>query len=156
MAIEIKIPKDIREYKEKWVLGLTLRQAICTVIAIGVSIPLYRYGVKIVGQEIISWVVILTAVPIFLIGYFKYNGMPFEQFALIWFKINFIYPEKRLYKTKNLYYEILEEDSKREKRELKKKNARHHKANNDRKERKQNKKQNKEGDSQDRTADNSL
>lgn len=42
--IEIRIPKEIRTYKEKLFFGLTLRQLICTLIAVVVNVPLYWFG----------------------------------------------------------------------------------------------------------------
>lgn len=108
--IEIRIPKEIRTYKEKLFFGLTLRQLICTVIAILVNVPLYWFGKDIIGAEAASWVVILIAMPLFLIGYFSYNGMTFEQFIKSFIQHEFIYPQKRKYETLNIF-EVLAQES---------------------------------------------
>ena len=41
--IEIKIPKEITEYKEKILFGLTIRQCVCAVAALAVCVPLYIF-----------------------------------------------------------------------------------------------------------------
>lgn len=101
--IEIKIPKEIRNYKEKLFFGLNLRQTLCTVIALGTNIPLYFALKPYLGDDLISWVIICIALPIFLIGYFNYNGMPFEQFIACIFRFMFLTPQRRKYKTENLF-----------------------------------------------------
>ena len=44
--IAVRIPKEIRAYKEKLVAGLTARQLIASIIAVGICIPLYIFGKK--------------------------------------------------------------------------------------------------------------
>lgn len=101
--IEIRIPKEIRTYKEKLFFGLNLRQLICTIIALVVNVPLYWFGRNIVGADSASWIVILIAMPLFMIGYFNYNGMTFEQFIKSVIQQELIYPQKRKYVTLNLF-----------------------------------------------------
>lgn len=101
--IEIKVPKEIRNYKEKLFFGLNLRQTMCTVIALGINIPLYFLLRASLGDDLVSWLVICIALPIFLIGYFKYNGMPFEKFMACIFRFLFLTPQRRKYKTENLF-----------------------------------------------------
>ncbi|MNN70370.1 PrgI family protein [compost metagenome] len=109
--IEIRIPKEIRTYKEKLFFGLTLRQLICTLIAVVVNVPLYWFGRDIIGSDAASWVVIFVAMPLFLIGYFNYNGMTFEQFIKSVIQQEFVYPQKRKYITLNMF-ELLSEKPK--------------------------------------------
>jgi hypothetical protein len=111
--IEVRIQKEIRTYKEKLFFGLTLRQLLCTIIAFAINIPLYWYGRDIVGADTASWVAILIAMPIFLIGYFNYNGMTFEQFLKTVIQQELVYPQKRKYQTANLF-EVLIKASKKE------------------------------------------
>lgn len=111
--IEIRIPKEIRTYKEKLFFGLTLRQLICTLIAVIVNVPLYWFGRDIIGADAASWVVIFVAMPLFLIGYFNYNGMTFEQFIKSVIQQEFVYPQKRKYITFNMF-ELLITENKRE------------------------------------------
>ncbi|MCJ8010146.1 PrgI family protein [Paenibacillus sp. KQZ6P-2] len=124
--IEIRIPKEIRTYKEKLFFGLNLRQLICTAIAILINVPLYWFGKDIIGPDAASWVVILIAIPLFMIGFFSYNGMTFEQFIKSVIQFEVIYPQKRKYKTLNMF-EMLSSYNEREgkKRVLSKKTKIH-------------------------------
>lgn len=101
--IEVRIPKEIRTYKEKFFFGLNVRQSICTVLALAINIPLYIFICPHIGNELSSWIIILSGSPLFLIGFFHYNGMPFEQFASCIFKFQILTPQKRKYKVENLY-----------------------------------------------------
>lgn len=94
--IEIRIPKEIKNYREKLFFGLTLRQCLCAGAALLICVPLYIFGNKILPQETVSWIVILVAVPLMLAGFFRYNDMMFEQFAVEFMFHNFT-PQKRIY-----------------------------------------------------------
>lgn len=94
--IEIRIPKEIKNYREKLFFGLTLRQCICAGVALLICVPLYIFGNKFLPQEAVSWLVLIIAAPLMLAGFFRYNDMTFEQFAVEYFFHNFT-PQKRLY-----------------------------------------------------------
>lgn len=106
--IEIKIPKEIRHYKEKLAFGLTVRQLISVTLALSINIPLYILGRDILGDELMSWLVIIIAVPLAMIGWFNYNGLNFEQFLVALIQFEFLYPKKRIYKSENIYENILD------------------------------------------------
>lgn len=106
--IEIKIPKEIRDYKEVIFAGLNLRQIISLTIAFAVNVPLYIYTKKYLGDELTSWLVMFTGVPVFLIGFIKFDGMPFEKYFQIMLRFNFLVPRKRRYKVENIYTSIYE------------------------------------------------
>lgn len=44
---------------------------------------------KYISEDIVSWLVILIAVPVMLVGFFRYNSMTFEVFAKEWIDYNF-------------------------------------------------------------------
>ena len=60
----------------------------------------------------IGWICILGAAPFAACGFFKYHGMTAEKFIWTWFKAEFLYPKRLVFKSKNLYCTLLE-DSKR-------------------------------------------
>lgn len=101
--ISVRIPKEIREYKEKITLGLTARQLICSILALAVAVPLYIFGRKYLGDEFVSWAVIIIVCPLAAMGFIKKNGMPFEKFVATIFKSSFLYPTKRKYKTNSFF-----------------------------------------------------
>lgn len=87
--IEVRIPKEIRDYKPKFLFNLTVRQVVCLVIALAICVPLYVFGVKIINDKLLQWIIFFIAAPFMLMGFFEYNGMTFEQFIVVWFRANF-------------------------------------------------------------------
>lgn len=115
--IEVRIPKEIREYKEKLFFGLNLRQTITTGLAIAVCVPLYIFGQKYMNVDVLSWIIIVIAAPLVLIGYFNFNQMPFEKFILAWFRMNYN-PQKRKFKYQPSFTAIRNEIIKEDKEKL--------------------------------------
>lgn len=101
--IAVRIPEEIRKYKEKIMFGLTARQIICTVLALVICVPLYWFGRKYIQEDILSWIVILIAAPLIGIGYASFNGMPMEKFFIVWLKFEVLYPRKRKFCTDNAF-----------------------------------------------------
>lgn len=56
-------------------------------------------------QELVSWIVILIAAPLMLAGFFKYNDMFFEQFAVEFFYFYF-FPQKRVYSYEPVFADL--------------------------------------------------
>ncbi len=94
--IEIRVPKEIKNYREKFFFGLTVRQCVCAAAALLICVPLYIFGGKFLPEELISWLVMIIAAPLMLVGFFRYNDMTFEKFAVEWFYHTFA-PQKRIY-----------------------------------------------------------
>ena len=103
--IEIRIPKEIKNYREKLFFGLTLRQCVCAGVALLICVPLYIFGRNFMPQELVSWIVILIAAPLMLAGFFKYNDMFFEQFAVEFFYFYF-FPQKRVYSYEPVFSDL--------------------------------------------------
>lgn len=101
--IAVRIPEEIRKYKEKIVFGLTARQLISTLITLFICIPLYWFGRNIIPDDILSWLIIAISMPLLAIGFLKYNGMPMEKFFIVWFKFEILFPRKRKFKTENAF-----------------------------------------------------
>ena len=80
--MQIPINKEIRHYQEEIFMGLTLRQLICSVIAIGAAVLAYLTLEPVLGRETASWVCIVAAVPIAAVGFFRYDDLNFEQFLI--------------------------------------------------------------------------
>lgn len=53
--MQIPINKDIRRYQEEIFMGLTLRQLLCSGIAIGLAVLIYLWAKPLLGQETASW-----------------------------------------------------------------------------------------------------
>ena len=107
--MEVKVPKEIRDYQESIFFGLSTRQFICSLLAVGVAVGLY-FGLRpLVGSEEVGWMCILGAVPFAACGFFKYHGMTAEQAAWAWFKSEFLYPKKLVFKSDSLYYKAIQD-----------------------------------------------
>jgi len=119
--LEVKINREIRNYTESMFFGLSMRQFFFSVLACGGAVGLYFLLRPYLGMETVSWVCILGAAPFAALGFFKYHGMTAEQFLWAWFKSEFLIPKKLVFRSENLYYELLKgEIEAREKEELKK------------------------------------
>lgn len=109
MSMEIKIPKDIRQYHESVFFGLSIRQIVCCGIALGAAVGSY-FGLRnTLGQETVSWVCVLCAAPFAIAAFFSYNGMTLEQFIVAWFRSEFLCAGPRLFKSENAYDKLLSE-----------------------------------------------
>lgn len=61
--MEIKIPKEIRQHRETLFFGLSTRQFLCAILAVGTAVGVYFLLKNVIGQETASWVCIVAAVP---------------------------------------------------------------------------------------------
>mgnify|MGYP002508667617 FL=1 len=52
--MEIKIPKEVRQHKETIFFGLSVRQFICAVLAVGMAVGVYFLLKTITGPETAS------------------------------------------------------------------------------------------------------
>ena len=111
--MEIKINKEIRDYKEAVFFGLSMRQFIFSLIACGVAVLLYFLLRNYLGLETLSWVCILGAIPFGILGFVRYNGMNAEQFIWAWIKSEILMPKVLLFKPENIYYKYLKPEYKK-------------------------------------------
>ena len=107
--MEIKIPKEITDYKEKFLFGLTVRQLVSAVVALAICVPLFIFGKDYLGEDMVGWIIILVAIPVFAFGFFKYDGMPFEKFLAILYRHKWVEPQKRKYEELPVFWECREE-----------------------------------------------
>ena len=107
--MEIKINKEIKDYHESMFFGLSARQFICSILAIGIAVGTY-FGLRdIIGKEMVSWICVLLAAPFAAAGFFKYNGMTFEKFAAAYIRSEFLASGRRVFKSENILYSLYKE-----------------------------------------------
>lgn len=94
--MEVKINKEIRNYTEAMFFGLSMRQFVFSILAVGVAVGLYFLLKPYVGTETVSWMCILGAAPFAALGFVSYHGMTAEQFLWAWLRSELLEP-KRLY-----------------------------------------------------------
>ena len=105
--LEIKINKEIRDYQESIFMGLSLRQFIFAVLAVGVALGVY-FGLRnVLGTETVSWLCVVAAFPFAILGFVKYHGMTAEQFIRAYIQSEFLMPKRLTSKPTNLYASIL-------------------------------------------------
>ena len=103
--MEIKLNKEIRNYSEAIFFGLNLRQTVCSILAVGVSISTYFLFRNSLNLEVVSWLCIMTAAPFGAFGFIQYNGMALERFLLVWLKSELLTAKTLLFRPVNLYLE---------------------------------------------------
>ena len=97
--MEIKINKEIRDYKETIVLGLNIRQFIFSVGGLVCSVGSYFLLKDLIGKEATSWICIASAVPLAAFGFFNKNGLSLEQYLFAVITSEWILPGKRTFQT---------------------------------------------------------
>ena len=117
--MEVKINKEIRQYKENIFFGLSLRQFVYSFIACIVAIGIYFIFRPIFNIGTVSWLCIAGAVPFALLGFVKYNGMTAGQFFIACVKSEMLMPKKLVFKPNNLYMDMYKQCEKNKKKSWK-------------------------------------
>ena len=105
--MEVKINREIRNYTESVFFGLSLRQFIFSILAVGVAVLLYFLLKPYLDTETVSWVCILGAAPFAALGFITYHGMTAEQFLWAWLRSELIEPRQIRFEANNYYYEAI-------------------------------------------------
>ena len=105
--MEVKINREIRNYTESMFFGLSLRQFVFSILAVGIAVFLYFVLKPLVGMETVSWMCILGAAPFAAMGFISYHGMTAEQFLWTWLRSEMLEPKEIRFESINLYYEVL-------------------------------------------------
>ena len=116
--MEIKINREIRQYTESVFFGLSLRQFLFALLAVGVAVLLFFLIRPYAGTETVSWVCILGAAPFAAMGFFTYHGMTAEQFLLVWLRSEILEPRRLKFESKNYYHEAMKDTIKAYQKEV--------------------------------------
>lgn len=101
--MEIKINKEIRDYQESMFFGLSLRQCVFSLLAVGAALGIYFGLHDVVGDMDIGWLCILGAAPFAACGFVRYHGLTAEQLVVVWFLSEFLMPERLTDIPENIY-----------------------------------------------------
>ncbi len=99
----VQVPKDLAKIKTKVAFNLTKRQIICFSIAAATAVPTYFLTRDAIGNMGAMLLLIVVAMPSFLLAMYEKNGLPFEKVMKTVIKSRFLRPKIRPYKTENLY-----------------------------------------------------
>ena len=105
--MEVKINREIRQYTESMFFGLSLRQFVFSLLAVGIAILLYFLIKPYAGMETVSWMCILGAAPFAVMGFITYHGMTAEQFLIAWLRSEMIEPREIRFESNNYYYDAM-------------------------------------------------
>lgn len=105
--MEVKINREIRQYTESMFFGLSLRQFVFSLLAVGIAILLYFLIKPYAGMETVSWMCILGAAPFAAMGFITYHGMTAEQFLIAWLRSEMIEPREIRFESNNYYYDAM-------------------------------------------------
>lgn len=85
-----------------------------SLLAVVAAVGTY-FGLRaILGTGDVGWACVLVAFPFALGGFFRYNGMSFEQFVLAFIRSEMLYPKKLVFRSHNYYVKALENSSLKE------------------------------------------
>lgn len=105
--IEIRISRELGDFKPKFVGPLTFRQFLCV---LGGAVPIYFLYTQLKGHipvDIIGFLCIIPAAIAGAFGWFKPYGMKMEVFLSSIFITTFLAPAKRRYQAPNRTYALL-------------------------------------------------
>ncbi|MBF2568413.1 PrgI family protein [Listeria welshimeri] len=102
----VPVPKDLTKVKTKVAFNLTKRQLICFSIAGMIGIPSYLILKQHISTDLAAIAMVIIMLPLFFVALFEKDGQPFEKLARNYICSRFIKKRKRVYRTKN-YYKLL-------------------------------------------------
>lgn len=92
--MEVKINREIRNYTESMFFGLSMRQFLFSIAAVGIAVLLFFCLKPHFGTETVSWMCILGAAPFAAMGFITYHGMTAEKFVWVWLRSELIEPRQ--------------------------------------------------------------
>ena len=94
-------------------MGLSLRQLVCSGLAIGAAVGSYFALRGMLGRETVSWVCIVCAAPVAAAGFFTYDGLNFEGFLRAVWQTIFLRAGPRVWKSENRYEQVVQKSATR-------------------------------------------
>lgn len=105
--MEIKINREIMRYSESVFMGLSLRQFVCSALAVISAVAIYFSLSKTLGADITSYICIASAVPFAVLGFFNYHSMSAEKFLITFIRSELLEKKIFLSSPRNIYMDIL-------------------------------------------------
>jgi hypothetical protein len=99
----VPVPKDLSKIKSKVLFNLTKRQLLCFGGGGLIGLPLYFMLRKPLGSSAATMCMMLVLVPAMMFGLFEKNGQPLEKVLAQMFRVSFLRPKVRPYRTRNFY-----------------------------------------------------
>lgn len=106
--IEVSVAKDMRKFEPKFMMGLTFRQFIFTLI--GAAIALLLYNIQKTWTDVPNTTLCSVAIFPMMFGFIKPYEMTLEKYLKVCFMNNFIYPKTRIQKSDNYFKQFTTSD----------------------------------------------
>lgn len=101
--IIMPVPKDVRNFKPKFIGPLTKRQFLSLVPAgIIAALMLWLFS-GLLPRDIVIFLIVIIDIPIVACGFIDVYGMPLQVFMKDYIYSKLFFPTNRVYKTKNVY-----------------------------------------------------
>ncbi len=123
--ISVRLPREIKTFKEKIYFHLTIRQLIFVAIGLISGVVVFWYGKGKINEDMLGWLVMLIAFVFGAFGFFNKNGMTFEKYLAVMLRF-FFQPTSFKYKPQNPmeeYYSWEYENLKAKYKEINKKRS---------------------------------
>lgn len=124
--MDIELSEDLGHYRESVALGLTAKQLIFSILALGIGTAIVLLLYDKIGMTISCYLATPFVVPLALTGFYDYHGLTFWQFAkkMVYFSFcnrPLIYGSTESFEElTGLYTEMKKENQKAEQEEKKK------------------------------------
>lgn len=107
--MEVKINREIRNYTEAVFFGLSLRQTIFSVLACVAAVGTYFFFSNSFGTTVLSWLCVISAMPLVAFGFIQYEGMKLEEFIYYWLRYTVFVPQHMNVRTSQKMLENLKD-----------------------------------------------
>ena len=110
--MEIKMNKEIRDYKEKVISNFTIRQIVSIAGMLAFSLFVFQKFYHVLSTNTLGFLIMLVSIPFILLGDFlpKYNGMNSDLLALT--LLRYLFEPKQLkFVGSNQYRMMLKEST---------------------------------------------
>lgn len=106
--MEIKVNKEIMDYTENVYFGLSMRQFLCSALAVGVAVGVYFLTKDHLSLQVTGWLCILGAAPFAAAGWVKYHGMTAGKLLITVIRSEILIPRELTFRDVNFYDKLLE------------------------------------------------
>lgn len=106
----VPVPKDLSKIKTKVALNLTKRQLICFSLAGICGIPIYFLTKTGLGTDVAATLMVIVMLPFFFLAMYEKDGFPAEKLLYHIIRQKFLRPGIRVYRSKDLYERVMEQD----------------------------------------------
>ncbi len=116
--IEIPMTDDIRKYQPKVLGPFTLRQLVCSLLALLFALPFWILTSDMTIDNRIL-IVAFAALPVLSCGWIKMDGLPLEKllFRILYFSV--LTPKRRKYQSVNTYHSVYPRKKKTDDKKIK-------------------------------------